>query len=326
MSYAFGAGNHIEMPQTLTVEGFFEQAGYISLSLRKYINNTTFLTLEEAHFRGDELLVLDGGLNPFVKGNPSVFSYERPNPNRLNSSDISLSNLDRILKKLPSKLVNIDTQISSSKSETNNVELIDFYRPSTESFYNGEWGDQETIALDGCSADYLVSYDINNSEKPYFVLKMKMPTTFISSDSPDRIYEGYQVQELVIDTYQNLSTEETRYAVNSRQLNDYIDAEGYAYIFLAPKDIVTQLSEQQGLYYPTTKIPPIYTWNGKTGYVLDRGIVNIRHRGSDPSWEGSLTNTTCYLTDVAIEPINPSDLGEYYPELTGLDDMRLLDN
>lgn len=324
--YVFGGPNLISTPQTLTVEGFFEQAGYISLSLRKYLNAGTedFLTLEEGHFRGDELAVLGDGLNPFVKGNPSVFSYERPTPNTLQPSTIDLSDVDKVLKKSPSKVADTHSKISTSKSEMNNIEFIDFYRPSSESFYNGEWGDQETIAPDGCSADYIVSGNVNNSEKMYFVLKMKMPTTFISSDSPDRIYGDYQVQELVVDTYLDLASQDQRYTLNSRQLNDYIDADGYTYVFLAPQDIVTQLANQQGLNYSLTKIPPIHTWNGKIGYVLDKGIVNIRHRGSDPSWEGSLTNTTCYLTDADMEPINPSDLGMYYPELTGLDDIGIV--
>lgn len=307
---------------SLNIQGFFEQAGYMSLALYRYIYflDGTYVLDSETHYRGDELTPVDGGLNPFIKGNLSVFAYERPTPVPILFSKNTL-NVNNLLKK------NIGSVAGESNRSINTVpnlgvdEHIDFYRPSKQSFHNDEYGAQESLAPDGCSPDYLGALNLLDSEKNYFILKMKMPTTFIHGDNPDLTYAGYEVQELTIDTYNNLGTSATRYAVSSRLLNDYMDNEGYVYVFLAPEDVVTQLATDQGLDYNVTKIPPIYTWNGKIGYVLDRGIMVIRHRGSDPTWEGYVGNTTCYLTDADLQPVQPADLGEYYPELTGVDSL-----
>ena len=310
---------------TLTVQGFFEQTGYMSASLRRYLSlESTFITEEPAHFRGDELSAVDGGLNPFIEGNPSVFAYERPVPQA--QQDIRLIDTSKLIGTLKYQRTNEPAQFKPENKLSIAVdadESIAFYRPTTQSFYNGEYGDQESLAPDGCSADYLSTLYLLDSDKPYFILKMKVPTTFIHSDTPETIYAGYQIQEFTIDTYTDISSSSgyTRYGLTSRQINDYKNADGYVYVFLAPPDFVTELANEQGLDYNETKIPPIYTWNGHTGYVLDRGIVNIRHRGSDPTWEGYVGNSVCYLTDADMQPIAPADLGEYYPELTGVDNL-----
>lgn len=309
----------------LSVIGFFEQTGYMSLSLRRYLEEVV-ITEEPEHFRGDELSVVDGGLNPFIEGNPSVFAYERPTPSFQQNTD--LNKAVKLKETLKCSNVNKSEKYQSLGVDsigTGVDEHIDFYRPTTESFYNGEYGDQESIASDGCSADYLGALRLLESTKPYFILKIKVPTTFIHDDNPETTYAGYQVQEFTIDTYDDISHSSgyTRYGLSSRQVNDYRDANGYAYVFLAPVDVVTQLALEQGLDYNATKIPPVYTWNGNTGYVLDRGIVVIRHRRSDPTWEGYVGNTTCYLTDAEMQPVQPSDLGEYYPELTGVDTIGI---
>jgi hypothetical protein len=304
-----------------TVQGFFEQAGYISLSLYQVeTGGDTMIVKSETHYRGDELTVINGGLNPFIKENPSVFSYQRPqqgkNVRYLSQSNVSSKSYTNAV--CNKRIETIKTPIKSGVDEK-----FYFYRPTEESFNNAEYGFQESQAPDGCSADYMASFDVLDSGKQYFILKIKVPTTFIHDDNPETTYAGYQVQELTIDTYsENLSTNK-RYSVNSRQLNDYKDSNGYAYVFMAPEDIVTQLALEQGLDYNVTKIPPIYTWNGNTGYVLDLGIIVIRHRGSDAAWEGSLTNAPCYLTDAELLPIAPSDLGEYYPDLTGVDSIGI---
>lgn len=310
---------------TLTVQGAFEQTGYMSASLwRSAIRDSVQISEEKAHFRGDELTVVGGDLNPFIKGNPSVFAYERPAP--LAQQGACLTDTSELIKMLQRQRDNALVHFKN-KGKLNvgagADEHIDFYRPTTQSFYNGEYGDQESLAPDGCSADYLATLFLQDSTKPYFILKMKVPTTFIHDDDPETTYAGYQIQEFTIDTYTEINGYggNTRYGLTSRQVNDYKDADGYAYVFLAPPDFVTQLAKEQGLDYSVTKIPPVYIWNGNTGYVLDRGIVNIRHRGSDPTWEGYVGNSTCYLTDAEMEPIQPEDLGEYYPELTGVDSL-----
>lgn len=309
----------LDTAQTLNISGFFEQAGYISLALYCLENGGQ----TEQHYRGDELTVVDGGLNPFVKGNPSVFSYERPAPTPIPTpphiEGDPISSI--LLKNNAIDLDNAKIKREKLKNTPRDMEQLSFYRATHESYENGEYGFQESLASDGCSADYLAAFDVLSSEKQYFTLKIKMPTTFIHNDTPDTIYAGYQVQELTIDTYANGLGNRTRYGVNSRQLNDFKDSDGYAYLFLAPEDFVTQLAIEQGLNYPDTRIPPVYTWNGKTGYVLDRGNMVIRHRGSDPAWEGYVGNSTCYLTDAEMQPIQPADLGEYYPELTGVDSL-----
>lgn len=312
--------------QTLTVQGFFEQTGYMSLSLRRYVDKgTAFITEEPAHFKGDELAVIDGGLNPFIEGNLSVFAYERPAPSV--QQNASLSGTSKLIETLNhsdgNEATKYKNQTRKSAGRAGADEHIDFYRPTTQSFYNGEYGDQESLAPDGCSADYLAALYQLNSTKPYFILKMKVPTSFIHDDNPETTYAGYQVQEFTVDTYTEINSYggNTRYGLTSRQVNDYKDSDGYAYVFLAPPDVVTQLALEQGLDYNVTKIPPVYTLDGNTGYVLDRGIVNIRHRGSDPTWAGYVGNSTCYLTDAEMQPIQPEDLGEYYPELTGVDSL-----
>lgn len=173
------------------------------------------------------------------------------------------------------------------------------------------------MAPDGCSPDYLVGLpEVESVPEDLLMLKLLMPTTFIHSDTPDLIYLGYQVQELTVDTITNFtSSSATPYGINSRQLNDYKDADGYACVFLAPEEFVENLRTEQGT---PEGIPPVYTWEGVTGYMLVKGTVVIRHRGSSADWEGNLINTPCYLTNAEAQPIDPDLLGGYCPTLVGL--------
>ncbi|HDC4621255.1 TPA: hypothetical protein O8U14_004552, partial [Enterobacter asburiae] len=297
--------------QILTITGFFEQAAYISFALY-YM--TFDKIIYEQHVRGDQLSVMNDGKNPFIKGNPSVFSYERPSPTTFQFEQTG-SNLKSNSLEMKSGCVKND-----ARNEADG--FADFYRTTTESYYNYEFGLLESIASDGCSPDYLYTAKILESRKIYGALKIKVPTTFISNDNPELIYDEYQVQELTIDTYRAPNGGKTKYGINSRQLNDFKDSDGYAYVFLAPEPFVDRLAREQGLDYNLTKIPPIYEWNGHTGYVLEFGAMNIRHRNSDVEWEGCLLNTKCYITNDVLEPILPSDLGIYYPELTLLDNLN----
>lgn len=311
MTYLIGGSAE---DREVTVAGFFEQVSYVSIAIYNYGKDNTgdIEIISQNNIQGKDFMMNEGD-NPFTPGNLSVFSYERPSINRENKCTY------------PERLcLKGQRECNYRRKDVRNNASVpyqyDFFRTTAEMAREGFYGLFESIAEDGCSPDYL--YAVPSEFHDVFILKLKIPTTFIHNDSPDLIYNKYQAQELVIDTlFLNVAVNEC-YAVNSRQLNDYKDENGYAYVFFMPVEFINRLCEEQNT---PLHIPPVYTFGIYTGYVLpleywglpQYDFVNIRHRGSSSEWEGHLTNTQCYLENADQKPILPSDLGEWYPEFYG---------
>lgn len=289
----------------IIVSGHFEQAAYCSLTL--YNEGDNGFILSQENIQGRDFVMDSGGLNPFISGNPSVFAYERPFV-----KVTANKNVKSIANSMNNSLLITEKAVSASRKTENKDDQYYFYRPTAQMAHSAVYGKYESIADDGCSPDYLYSM-VKNPEHDFFILKLKVPSTFIHSDSVDVLYSDYQVQEVVIGNAAE------SYVINSRQLNDYKDDDGYAYVFLAPPEFIQQLEDEQNT---PTFIPPVYTWGEYTGYVLPASttpgvLLIIRHRGSSSDWAGGLTNTQCYIKNENLEPVVPSDLGEWYPELYG---------
>lgn len=253
-------------------------------------------------------------MNPFISGNPSVSSYEKPPVDGR-----KIKTHDDFEK--PTKAYTVDKHkcdaIFEKLKNTHTSNQYSLFRTTAQMAHNGSYGAYESISEDGCSPDYLFAAR-KVAEHDFCMLKIKIPTNFIHSDNPDITYGVYKLQELVIDSSEIMSNGCS--AVTSRQLNDYKDSDGYAYVFFATDEFVEKLCAEQS---PPSGIPPIYTLGEYIGYVLrltskeDGPIVFIRHRGCSPDWEGNLINTQCYIKNENLKPIIPSDLGEYFPELYG---------
>lgn len=99
-------------------------------------------------------------------------------------------------------------------------------------------------------------------------------------------------------------------------LNEYIDENGYAYVFFMPDDYVASLVDVQGT---PPKTPPVIHWGNYSGYVLGNPsyAVLLRYRIPANNWQGSPVNATCYPTPDSVEPVTVEELGEYLPELYG---------
>lgn len=99
-------------------------------------------------------------------------------------------------------------------------------------------------------------------------------------------------------------------------LTDFIDEQGYAYVFFGPDDYVQQqVIEQQTV---ATR-PPVMQWGNYQGYLLGNpgGALIIRYRDPADDWSGNPANAVCYLDMASNQPVTQEELGEYLPELYG---------
>lgn len=159
--------------------------------------------------------------DPSETGNPSVFSYNTSplvftlpllNAYNRNSNDQHFHDL---------------TQLSTAS--------IPFYRgPQDNTFHTDE------VAPDGCCKGYLFAFKSNNDE--IMLLRMKVPLTFIDSDSPDLIYGQYDCEEFTISSNLNYGSQTLDFlSINGRMMNNVKDEDGYVYVFFAPYDYVQAL-------------------------------------------------------------------------------------
>ena len=152
------------------------------------------------------------------------------------------------------------------------------------------------IADDGCSQAYLFARKSSINQE-VLVLRIKIPTTFIDNDTPDKIFEDYQVRYLSVSANVDPAIHQSNplgyWTVNARMLKQYADKNGYGYVFFAPNDYVSNIALQQGA---SATQPPVMTWGKYKGYLLgdpDFAIV-MRYKAPNSSWDGNPANAICY--------------------------------
>lgn len=264
-----GQTTALEEAMSITVSGEFQQVGYMSATLYYSSLNTPTLPIEVID---SEMTAIPDTANPYIAGNPSVFSNEYG---------------------------------VSGK--------IDLYRPAKVASLSIL---PDEVAEDGCSKGYL--YANKDEGQEILILRIKVPQTFIHNATPDTVFGHYQCRELTVSAHPVYGLPQTLdfWSVSSRMLNDFIDDEGYAYVFFGPDDYVQQqVIEQQTV---ATR-PPVMIWGNYTGYLLGdpSGSLIVRYRDPADNWVGNPANAVCYLDKASNQPVTTAELGEYLPELYG---------
>lgn len=331
----------------LIISGTYQQAAYMSATLYSYPAESQqgqLYTRQETILDRDMNTIGGNGLNPYTEGNPSVFAYNASNLQTSNDNIVNpASNMLTISTKSSVKTSLINRQFNlphpnNTIDNTNKINVdgkIAMYRLDKLSSTEVTADD---IAPDGCSRAYL--YGNKAESQQVEVIRIKVPTTFIESDTPDTIFGNYQASYFSISSHKiqdtpppppqtshnvsNANNEESQpqpqllsyWSVNSRMLSKYADKDGYAYVFFAPDDYVNNLAIEQNT--PATQ-PPVLTWGNYTGYVLGDPSYSIILRYRDPSstWQGSPENAICYATPEQLKPVTMKELGEYTPEVFG---------
>lgn len=291
----------------ITVQGEFQKAGYFSVVA--YAMDNGGLRHQEQFF--DYQMTSDN--NPYIPGHSSVFDYastvppcqplknhespERVSTGTGNTMMSSVFRLPHPERGAPNGFYRINKEMAATRYTEENTP-------------------------DGCSRGYLTTILFEWQEVA--ILRIKVPSTFVSSDSPDVIFGDYQCRELSVSA--NVKSIDTVtgpvldfWTVSSRMLNDWKDEEGFAVIFFAPNDYVSSLVKEQGL--EGLKVPPVLTWGRYKGYVLgypDYSIV-IRYRAPSDTWQGNPQNCYCALdyAEMIYYPATTAELGDWLPDLHG---------
>ncbi|TAK73067.1 MAG: hypothetical protein EPO11_09140 [Gammaproteobacteria bacterium] len=292
---------------TLTIAGPFQQTAYFSATLYAgYYDEGSHTELAgyQEELIDSAMLTLPLPCNPYVEGHPSVFAYPAP------TSEMALNNQH------PATFLNQkDKNAMLDNLPISTTHQISVYRLDR---YESARVIADDIAPDGCSRAYLIGQMASGQDVA--ILRIKVPTTFIDSDNPNKIYSHYQAQYFSVGSHRNPPADPTDllsyWAVNARMLRDYMDDQGYAYVFFAPNAYTNNLAIEQNT--PPTQ-PPIMTWGRYKGYLLgepDFAII-LRYRAPDSSWKGSPENAKCYATPKQLQPVTVAELGEYTPEIFG---------
>lgn len=304
----------------LIITGTYQQVAYFSAmlyTLGTYSDPYTgHKVLSQQEIMDKDMVTLNGKKNPTVTGNPSVFAY--PAETTQLRSDVFSSQFSAMSTQ--NKYIVADKLIKNlpvAKDRSNG--RVDFYRlDKVDSSLN-----IDEIASDGCSQGYLVATN-NSILRPFQIslLRMKVPTTFISNNIPDKVFGNYQSRYFSVSVTTSVSGSfeslPSYWTVNARMLNDYVDSQGYAYIFFAPQWFVSALALEENT--PSAQ-PPVLSWGKYKGYVLNisgRGdLLELRYRIPDPHFQGSPANAVCYATPEEQQPVNKTELGDFTPEMFG---------
>lgn len=277
----------------LVFSGNYQITGYFSI--------TVYLGLDETRFQYEmldrEMTSTPNDSNPYIEGNPSVIFYsESEGQNRKEDSVIYNQHV---------------THINERDGE------ILFFRPDAT---RSATGFSDEMAADGCSKGYLSATKGDPNNQQVLILRIKMPTTFIGSATPDLTFGSYQCRQVSVSANIESTTSVDPlldfWTVSSRMLNEYIDSDGYAYVFFAPTYFTEQHVKVQGV---PSRTPPVITWGNYKGYLLgdpNHAIV-IRYRDPASDWEGNPQNAVCYLYPEDNQPVTVDELGVFLPELFG---------
>lgn len=283
------------------IHGTFQQAGYFSIVGYFSADNNGNPTRFQIEILDRDLPTTPEGTNPFIINNPSVFSYDAGESTTYEVND---AESERVL---PETIV-----APTLRTEVSDDGQVSFFRVDK---YTSTYIIADEIAVDGCSQGYLYA-NKNNTTQEVCILRMKVPETFIHNDSPDTTFSDYQCREFTVGSHISGYSGLGFWTVSSRMLNDYIDADGYAYVFFVPDEFAKQLVDEQGT---AAKTPPVMTWGNYTGYVLGNPsyAVILRYRIPNNTWQGNPINATCYPTPESLEPVTAEELGDFLPELYG---------
>ncbi len=295
----------IQRGSQLIIEGTFEQVAYVSAVIYSYHGSGERTYNRQEQILDKEMKILGNACNPYIEGNPSVFSY----PTNVSQSQTLLNNQSKNSLWDPESL-SYDPQ-SFIDNETGKVGV---YRLDQETSKKVVADD---IAADGCSRAYLFAEKGRDQE--IAILRIKVPTTFLGEGEPNKIFGDYQARYLSVGAHRQMIQDETTpilsyWTVNARMLNEYKDKEGYAYVFFAPNEYTHRIALEQNT--PETQ-PPVITWGKYKGYLLgepDYSII-IRYRDPELSWKGSPENAICYENAETLQPIDNQELGKYTPEI-----------
>jgi hypothetical protein len=305
---------------SLTVSGTFQWAGYFSVVLYYYNASTeTFISQTEII---DKDMVSSPLPNPYISGNPSIFSYPDPS--------VVASKTEQSKIELPSFNSNKGTSlyVESSKESQDSDHKINLYKPDQVSSKNRML---EGVIPPGCSIDYLITDEKNPPTQEVLVLRIKLPDVFIENNNPPKTFENFDCRYLSVSSATPDDTRNPNYqdpvlyfwTVTSHMLYNHV-YDGYAYVFFAPTSFV-----QEQLDDPQQRTPPVYTWGNIKGYLLGppKSAIVIRYRDPNPKWEGSPERLPCYATpeEGMKNPVEAPMLGEYRPEIFGdsLDNFNL---
>lgn len=293
--------NHLE----INVSGEFQKAAYFSIVCyyEVFVKETGKLIEKQIELLDSEMTTTAANGNPYIINNPSVFSYASPEKAAAKWSETPVQN-SVTAHTLPTHKVAVN-------AETGAIAFFRLDKEASDSVIADE------VAADGCSKGYLFSY--KTADQRVCILRIKVPTTFVESDSPDTTFGYYQTREFSVGAHvESLDTAPVLnfWTVSSRMLNDYIDEEGYAYVFFAPNEFVKTMAEEQQT--PEMQ-PPLMTWGNYTGFVLGEPTFAtiLRYRVPSDIWQGSPLNGVCYPDAVALEPVTVDELGQYLPEMYG---------
>ena len=283
----------------LTISGSFQQVAYMSATVYGYGEDGSELQLEKLD---NEYTTLNGACNPYQMANPSVFAY---------SATTTMGN------QLTTK-INPPAADKLPVVATNNASYgkLNIYRLNRQ---DSMWDIVDDIANDGCAQDYLYARKTSADQK-VMVLRIKLPSTFINDYTPDKIFGDYQTRYFSVSA--NVDTSYWHepppplgyWGVNARMLAQYVDNDGYVYVFFAPNSYVRHIATQQGV--PVAQ-PPVITWGRYQGYLLGDPSFAILLRYMDPnqSWVGSPAHAICYNTRDDLKPLANNELGDYTPEI-----------
>lgn len=290
----------LEEDMDIIITGTYQQVGYFSATL--YFGSL-YVPVPMPVEVIDYDMGTTPGENPYISGNPSVFAYPIP------ATSVTNSQLKE--RKQAAEIPSLSKPLSISENEGE----VYFYRPdhiaSTSIL-------PDDVADDGCSRGYLFAN--KNEGQEVLILRVKVPTTFIHNNHPDTVFGDYQCQEYSIGSHITQAAANINnfdfWTISSRMLNDYIDEEGYAYVFFAPDTYVQQQLDIQQT--PATR-PPVLTWGNYTGYLLGDPsyAMIIRYKAPADGWVGNPGNAVCYPNAIVNQPVTYDELGEYLPELYG---------
>lgn len=291
--------SHLE----INVSGQFQKVGYFSIVCyyETVIKATGELIPQQVELIDSEMTTISGNGNPYVINNPSVFSYADPEKKLLNLAEASSAMAP--VRPLPAHQIVVN-------EDTGAISFFRLDKDTSDSII------ADDVAVDGCSRGYLFSH--KTPEQRVCILRIKVPHTFIESDTPDTTFGYYQTREFSIGAHiEALFPPELNFwTVSSRMLNDYIDEDGYAYVFFAPNEFVNTMVEEQQT--PEMQ-PPLMTWGNYTGFVLGEPTFAtiLRYRVPSDIWQGSPINGVCYPDADALEPVTAEEFGNYLPEMYG---------
>ena len=300
------------IPQTdtagskLVISGSFQQVAYMNAIV--YDDTGTGNNSHNWHMTklDNEFTTLNNACNPYIAFNPSVFAYT-------NNATYSTNNSAYKISTSVTEFNDIQ-QITLPKVTKKDDGSIGVYRPDR---YDSRHNMLDDTDVGSCSQAYLVASK-TSSDQEVLVLRIKLPNTFISNNTPDKIFRNYQTDYFSVSANVDPALHQTNplgyWTVNAQMLTKYVDNDGYVYVFFAPNDYTNNIAIEQGT--PANQ-PPVITWGKYKGYLLgdpDFSII-MRYKNPDPSWVGSPANAICYNYPQQLKPLSPNELGEYTPEI-----------